>query len=47
MGSTLLFHELLHVGIDVGEDGAERHSVRPHDLEDFRACVERWVKIIQ
>lgn len=40
--SRLLFHELLHVGIEVGDDGAERYFVRPHDLEDFRACVDRW-----
>lgn len=40
--SRLLFHELLHVGIDAGEDGEERYSVRPHDLEDFRECVDRW-----
>lgn len=38
-----LFHELLHVGIEVGDDGGERYYVRPHDLEDFRACVDRWV----
>lgn len=40
--SRLLFHELLHVGIDVDEDGAERYGVRPHDLEDFLECVDRW-----
>lgn len=40
--SRLLFHELLHVGIDVDGDGEERYSVRPHDLEDFRECVDRW-----
>lgn len=40
--SRLLFHELLHVGIDVDEDGCERYSVRTHDLEDFRECVDRW-----
>lgn len=40
--SRVLFHELLHVGIDVDEGGEERYSVRPHDLEDFRACIDRW-----
>ena len=40
--SRLLFHELLHVGIDVDEDGVERYSIRPHDLEDFRECIDRW-----
>lgn len=40
--SRLLLHELLHVGIDADEDGNERYSVRPHDLEDFRECCDRW-----
>lgn len=40
--SRLLLHELLHVGVDADEDGGERYSVRPHDLEDFRECVDRW-----
>lgn len=40
--SRLLFHELLHVGIEAGDDGEERYYVRPHDIEDFRACVDRW-----
>ena len=40
--SRLLYHELLHVGIKVNKDGEERYFVRPHDLEDFRACVDRW-----
>lgn len=21
---------------------SERYFIRPHDLEDFRACVDRW-----
>lgn len=40
--SRLIFHELLHVGIDAGRDGGEAYRVRPHDLEDFRECVRRW-----
>ena len=36
------YAELLHVGIDADENGGERYSVRPHDLEDFRECVDRW-----
>lgn len=40
--ARLLFHELLHVGVEVDEDGVERYSVLPHDLEDFRECVDRW-----
>ena len=34
----VLFHELLHVGID--EDG--EFSIRPHDLEDFKAVIDRF-----
>lgn len=40
--SRLLFHELLHVGIEHDKDGNEKHAIRPHDLEDFRECVDRW-----
>ena len=40
--SRLLFHELLHVGVEVDDEGVEKYSVRPHDLEDFRECVDRW-----
>lgn len=29
----IIFHELLHVGDD---------KVNPHDLEDFRECIDRW-----
>jgi hypothetical protein len=38
----IILHELLHVGIDVGNDGEEKYSVKPHDFEDFRLLVERW-----
>ena len=34
----VLFHELLHVGVD--EDGFK--YVRPHDLEDFKAVVDKY-----
>lgn len=40
--STLLFHELLHIDIDRDKDGAEVYRIRPHDLEDFRAIVDRF-----
>lgn len=35
---VLVFHELLHVGI-TDEGGL---YVRPHDLEDFKAIVDRY-----
>lgn len=40
----LLFHELLHVGVDDG-----RLFIRPHDLEDFKQIVDEfgtdWSKV--
>ena len=38
----LLYHELLHVGVDLDDEGNERYSVVPHDVEDFREMVERF-----
>lgn len=38
----LLFHELLHCAVDVDDEGVTRHSIRPHDLEEFGAVVERF-----
>lgn len=38
----LLFHELLHVGIEFCEDGTENYSIRPHDLEDFKLIIDRF-----
>lgn len=37
----LIFHELLHVGIDF-KDGEEKYSIIPHDLEDFRYIIDRF-----
>lgn len=34
----LIFHELLHIGVD--EDGG--YYVKPHDLEDFTAVIDRY-----
>ena len=33
----LLFHELLHIGI---EDN--KYFIRPHDLEDFKTIIDRY-----
>ena len=38
----LLFHELLHVGIDMGPDGDETYSVKKHDLEDFKVIIDKY-----
>ena len=38
----VLFHELLHVGIEPGSDGDEIYTVRKHDLEDFKLIIDRF-----
>ena len=38
----VMFHELLHVGIEPGPDGDETYSVRKHDLEDFKLIIDRF-----
>lgn len=38
----VLFHELLHVGIETGADGDEIYSVVKHDLEDFKTIIDRF-----
>ena len=38
----LLFHELLHVGIEPGPEGDEIYTVRKHDLEDFKIIIDRF-----
>ena len=37
----LLFHELLHVGIEFDGD-EEKYFIRPHDLEDFKLIIDRF-----
>ena len=37
----LLFHELLHVGIDF-ENNDEKYYIRPHDYEDFKLIIDRY-----
>lgn len=38
---VLLFHELLHIGIE--EDGnEEKYYIRDHDYEEFREIIERY-----
>ncbi|MDO4803871.1 MAG: putative metallopeptidase [Lachnospiraceae bacterium] len=43
----LLYHELLHVGMDE-KNGEPRYVVNPHDVEEFREILERhgldWAK---
>lgn len=38
----VLFHELLHVGIEFGPDGDEIYSVLKHDLEDFKLIIDKF-----
>lgn len=39
---VLLFHELLHIGIDYAADGGEVYSIHKHDLEDFKTIIDRY-----
>lgn len=39
---VLLFHELLHIGIELGPEGDEIYSVKKHDLEDFKTIIDRY-----
>lgn len=38
----VMFHELLHVGIELAGDGDEIYSVRKHDLEDFKLIIDKF-----
>ena len=38
----VIFHELLHVGIERLGDGTELYSILPHDLEDFKEVIDRY-----
>ncbi len=38
----VMFHELLHVGIEPGPEGDEIYSVRKHDLEDFKLIIDKF-----
>ena len=38
----LIFHELLHVGIEFLDDGSEKYSIKPHDYEDFKVIIDRY-----
>lgn len=38
----LLFHELLHVGIEPADNGEESYSIVPHNLEDFKVIIDKF-----
>lgn len=38
----LLLHELLHVKIEFDDNGEEKYSLNPHDIEDFRILIDRY-----
>lgn len=38
----LIYHELLHVGVEEKDDGSERYYIVPHDIEDFSAVIEKY-----
>ena len=37
----LMYHELLHVGIDV-DGNEEKYRIIPHDIEEFRSVIEQF-----
>ena len=38
----VIFHELLHVGIRLDNEGNEVYFVHPHDVADFRLLIDRY-----
>ena len=40
--TALAYHELMHAGAQVDEDGTIRLSITPHDQEDFRRVLDRF-----
>lgn len=38
----LLFHELLHVGIEFKEDNTESYYIKEHDYQDFKTIIDRY-----
>lgn len=40
--SILIFHELLHVGVEIDDNGEWKYFTVPHDLEDFKAIVDEY-----
>lgn len=38
----VIYHELLHVGIERIGDGTEIYSIVPHDLEDFKEVIDKY-----
>lgn len=38
----LLFHELLHIDIDMDDSGNEQYKLKGHDLEDFKYIIDRF-----
>lgn len=39
---ALLYHELLHIGVEVDKNGEVKHYIVPHDVEDFRKITDRF-----
>lgn len=43
---AVLHHELTHIALERDEKGRLKLSLRPHDVEDFRATVRRFGPIL-
>lgn len=38
----LLWHELMHIGVTVNEDGSVDYGIKDHDVQDFRVILELY-----
>ena len=38
----LIYHELLHIGVEEGRDGEPKYSIVPHDAEEFREVIQMF-----
>lgn len=38
----LIYHELLHVGVEEKDDGNVKYFIVPHDLEEFTKVIDQY-----
>ena len=36
----LMWHELMHIGVELQDDGTVKYFINDHDVQDFRAILE-------
>lgn len=48
---VLMHHELMHIYVDVDDEGNDVYKMRDHDVMDFREIIERygidWLRTLQ